>query len=468
MRKHQQANRDTVSINVAVVGHTNSGKTSLLRTLLRDSRFGEVSDSAGTTRHVEGGAIFLDGQPQLALYDTPGLEDSIGLLEALESLAQSGDERALTGHQLLRRFVSGGEGFPEFEQELKVLRQLLVDDLMFYVIDVREPLLGKYRDEMTLLSYAAKPVIPVLNFINSERANTEQWRELLATFNLHAQVDFDTVVFRFEDEVRLLRKMQSLLPRQHDMLEQLLRQRQHSWRTSLHSAGRRCAELLVDCAGYYVFCDPQAQAVTLAQQTMQQRLRQSEKAAQREVLAIFGFSADDVRLSTLSVCDGIWQADLFDKTLLTTLGIDLGGGAAKGAAAGATLDVLVGGLSLGAATAVGAIAGAAWSTRERVGRRVGALLNRQQRVCADDTTLSVLWQRQRLLLSTLQSRGHAATRTIELKTSADKAKMPEDWSRWLKRIRANPRWSRLQTQDVTAPREREELIGSISAELLDF
>ena len=41
-------------LRVAVVGHTNTGKTSLLRTLARDAGFGEVSDSAGTPRHVVG------------------------------------------------------------------------------------------------------------------------------------------------------------------------------------------------------------------------------------------------------------------------------------------------------------------------------------------------------------------------------------------------------------------------------
>ena len=47
-------------LRVAVVGHTNTGKTSLLRTLARDVAFGEVSDAAGTTRHVEGLRLLAD------------------------------------------------------------------------------------------------------------------------------------------------------------------------------------------------------------------------------------------------------------------------------------------------------------------------------------------------------------------------------------------------------------------------
>ena len=40
-------------LKLAVVGHTNTGKTSLLRTLTHDTGFGEVSARPSATRHVE-------------------------------------------------------------------------------------------------------------------------------------------------------------------------------------------------------------------------------------------------------------------------------------------------------------------------------------------------------------------------------------------------------------------------------
>ena len=73
-------------LKLAVVGHTNTGKTSILRTLLRDVYFGEVKNAPATTRHVEK-AMLTDsqtGQELVALYDTPGLEDASGLLDWLE------------------------------------------------------------------------------------------------------------------------------------------------------------------------------------------------------------------------------------------------------------------------------------------------------------------------------------------------------------------------------------------------
>ena len=79
------------ALKVAIVGHTNTGKTSLVRTLTRDAGFGEVSDRPATTRHVEGTVLLVDGRPLVELYDTPGLEDPIGLLEQLDRMR--GDRR---------------------------------------------------------------------------------------------------------------------------------------------------------------------------------------------------------------------------------------------------------------------------------------------------------------------------------------------------------------------------------------
>src|SRR5690606_13910874 len=75
------------ALRLAVVGHTNTGKTSLLRTLSRNPSFGEVRDSPGTTRHVEGLRLLVEGATAVELFDTPGLEDGMALLDYLDVLA---------------------------------------------------------------------------------------------------------------------------------------------------------------------------------------------------------------------------------------------------------------------------------------------------------------------------------------------------------------------------------------------
>jgi small GTP-binding protein len=76
-------------IRIAVVGHTNAGKTSLLRTLTRRVNFGEVSEQPGTTRHSRAADLMVDGAPAVRFFDTPGLEDAAA--RASRSLRQKPD-----------------------------------------------------------------------------------------------------------------------------------------------------------------------------------------------------------------------------------------------------------------------------------------------------------------------------------------------------------------------------------------
>ena len=57
-------------LKLAVVGHTNVGKTSLLRTLTSDVGFGEVSHRPSTTRHFEGARFSFLLVRFLFLYDS--------------------------------------------------------------------------------------------------------------------------------------------------------------------------------------------------------------------------------------------------------------------------------------------------------------------------------------------------------------------------------------------------------------
>src|SRR5690606_1849843 len=103
------------ALKLAVVGHTNVGKTSLLRTLTRDSGFGEVSARPSTTREVQGARVLVDGEPALELFDTPGMEDPIGLMAIVE---QDGGRRS-DGVDRIRAFLESPAQRAAFEQEAK-------------------------------------------------------------------------------------------------------------------------------------------------------------------------------------------------------------------------------------------------------------------------------------------------------------------------------------------------------------
>ena len=104
-------------LKLAVVGHTNVGKTSLLRTLTRDVDFGEVSHHPSTTRHVEGARLSVDGQALLELYDTPAMEDAIALLDYLERPAPPGER--LDDPTRINRYHDGSESRHRMEQQAR-------------------------------------------------------------------------------------------------------------------------------------------------------------------------------------------------------------------------------------------------------------------------------------------------------------------------------------------------------------
>ncbi|KIH80889.1 DUF3482 domain-containing protein [Pseudomonas batumici] len=455
----------TKALKLAVVGHTNVGKTSLLRTLTRDVGFGEVSHRPSTTRHVEGARLSVEGEALLELYDTPGLEDAIALLDYLERLDRPGER--LDGPARVARFLDGSEARQRFEQEAKVLRQLLASDAGLYVIDAREPVLAKYRDELSVLASCGKPLLPVLNFVSSAEQREPQWREALARLGLHALVRFDSVAPPEDGERRLYESLALLLEGARPQLERLVLDLEAQRRARRQSANRLIAELLIDCAACRRSVVSDTDAQTRAIGELRQAVRQREQRCVDALLKLYAFRPGDAAASDLPLLDGRWGDDLFNPETLKQLGVKVGGGIAAGAAAGAGIDLLVGGLTLGAAALVGAIAGGALQTARGYGSRLLGKLKGQRELTVDDNVLRLLALRQRQLLQALEARGHAAMERIQMSLPADttwrEGKLPEA----LHKARAYPQWSSLNAPARLNQPERQEQIDLLLQRLTE-
>jgi small GTP-binding protein len=453
----------TEPLKLAVVGHTNVGKTSLLRTLTRDVGFGEVSHRPSTTRHVEGARLSVDGEPLLELYDTPGLEDAIALLDYLERLERPGER--LDGPARLERFLQGSEARQRFEQEAKVLRQLLASNAGLYVIDAREPVLAKYRDELEVLANCGKPLLPVLNFVASSQHREPEWREALARLGLHALVRFDSVAPPEDGERRLYESLALLLENARPALQRLIDDQQAQRLARRHSGKRLIAELLLDCAACRrsVEAEPAAEARAIA--ALRQDIRQREQRCVEALLKLYAFRREDAHASDLPLLDGRWGDDLFNPETLKLLGVRLGSGVAAGAAAGAGVDLLVGGLTLGAAALAGAIAGGALQTARNYGARLMGKLKGKRELTVDDTVLRLLALRQQQLMVALDNRGHAAQDSIRLGELDEKAwregKLPEA----LVKARAHPQWSTLNPGAKLNQAERQEQLEALVSQI---
>ncbi|WP_312911188.1 GTPase/DUF3482 domain-containing protein [Stutzerimonas nitrititolerans] len=450
-------------LKLALVGHTNVGKTSLLRTLTRDVSFGEVSHRPSTTRHVEGARLSVDGEPLLELYDTPGLEDAIALLDHLERIERPGER--LDGPARTARFLEGSEARQRFEQEAKVLRQLLASDAGLYVIDAREPVLAKYKDELAVLAGCGKPLLPVLNFVAQPGHGEERWREALARLGLHALVRFDSVAPPIDGERRLYESLALLLEQSRAKLQRLIEDHEAQAAALLSEGNRLIAELLVDVAACRRGVAAQPELERGAIRELHDAVRAREQRCVEALLRLYGFRAQDAATADLPLLDGRWGDDLFNPETLKQLGVKIGGGMAAGAAAGAGVDLMVGGITLGAAALLGAIAGGGAQTARHYGSRLLGKLKGQRELTVDDAVLRLLALRQRQLLAALAARGHAAMDAIRLDAADDKAwregKLPEA----LQRCRAHPDWSSLNPAARLQDGERQAALEALQAEL---
>lgn len=441
-------------VRLAVVGHTNAGKTSLLRTLTRNRSFGEVSLRPATTRHVEAINLELGLGLTLEFDDTPGLEDSMGLLDALHN--HSPDPRE-PGPTRLQRWLESPAATARFTQEAKALRQLLACDLALYVADAREPVTGKYQDEFVILNWAGKPCLVVLNFVADPQAKPAAWRAALQRAGLHNTTEFDTVVFDAEHESRLLRQLALLLPAAEAHFERLAALRREERLAQALAAASLIAEMLVDCAALRVRSDASEDV------GLETLVRERERRLNRDLLALFRFAAEDYATRELPITGVEWAIDPFDPDALAEIGLSLGSSAAAGAAVGAALDLATGFTSLGAATLIGGAVGAGIDAATRIGKRVASELGTTTYACVEIRTLLFLARRATLLVNALVRRGHAATEPVTAQLRFEQP-LPNEpaITKLLARCQRHPEWSALAPGMQIAAEDRIEITDALA------
>lgn len=409
------------ALQIAVVGHTNTGKTSLLRTLGRDRSFGEVDDAPGTTRQVRSLAVKLNEATVLEWFDTPGLEDSVSLRDWIDGIDSKAGGVRLDGPDRIARFLADQQAEREFEQEHRVLAQVLRSDAMLYVVDARDEVLAKHRDELYLLQSCARPVLPVLNFVASREADTKPWINVFARHGMHIYLAFDSVSPPINGEQMMYETLGQLLGEHRTLLQSLATQSALARRARITAALDLLAGLCLEVAGVHAAVKNDTKAVEAAVDAQQQQVRGLESAFVKNLLGLYQFGSDDYLPPTQGWAHGQWQADLFSQRTLKELGIDLGKGAAVGAVAGAAVDVLSAGLSLGTGTLIGAAAGSAWQGIDRWGKDLKASVLGERELAVSDAVLLALATRNVRLVAALEQRGHASQTPVVLDEQLDKS-----------------------------------------------
>ena len=203
-----------MNISLSLISHTNVGKTTLARTLLRRD-VGEVRDAAHVTESSD--AYVLIETPEgdeLRLWDTPGFGDSARLLKRLE---QSGNPLGWFLTQVWDRLADR----PFFCSQLAVRNVRDEADVVLYLVNAGEDPAGAayVAAEMRILGWIGRPVIVLLNQLgpprsaDAESADVQRWAAHLAAVPVvRDTIAFDAFARCWVQEEALLDRIAAVLP----------------------------------------------------------------------------------------------------------------------------------------------------------------------------------------------------------------------------------------------------------------
>ena len=355
----------TNSITLSLISHTNIGKTTLARTLLRKD-VGQVLDQAHVTLQNEQFLLLEtpDGL-RLNLWDTPGFGNSHKLLKRLQGLSNPiGWLMAQVWDRLADKpFWCNQQAIRNIQEEA---------DVVLYLVNATEDpaMAGYLQPELDLLIWLKKPVIMLLNQTglidpDRQRQMEARWKQHWSSQTvIHDVTSLDAFTRCWVQEGLLWDCIFQALPKdQRPIMTQL----SNAWREqqldTLHRSMNILSHMLVETAkdAETLFPDAVGQStktlVKRAVQAMDQRLAHRISSMSTQLIKLHGLSGETAhtiqsRLEDVTVPGERqpWKEESF------------WGGLVSGAAAGFASDVATGGVSHGVFTIGGAILGALGGT----------------------------------------------------------------------------------------------------------
>lgn len=401
------------TLKIAIVGHTNTGKTSLIRTLTRERNFGEVKDEASTTINV---AEIKRASQDLSLtyIDTPGIEDAMAVLDTLEEKYPS-RSRIEEADNLLK-FAKDSHIETLFEQEVKVIKQLFEADLTCYVIDCRLPFLPKFDDELTLIEKTHRPILPILNFIEGE--HLESWKKHLKAHGIHHYLEFDTVIppqkRRFYEQIAIM------FPEIYSEIMAYVTLEELSDQTRFEQAMTVTANFYLNLMTLQLKEKRDSSAEKIMGK-LNKAIEKIEKSAIDSLLSIYQFNKEDIEYFKLAIEGSQYEQDLFTSDSLIDFSVLFTKGAVGGAGLMVGIDALAGFTTLGAASATGAIIGGLAASFKHFGGSVMDHIQDMETYCINDEAVNYLLNRMLYIVGALNGRSHAQLTPIYLNhTKTDK------------------------------------------------
>ena len=371
------------TIQLALISHTNNGKTTLARTLMGVD-VGEVRDAAHVTIASESHTLLATPQgDQLRLWDTPGFGDSVRLLKRL---GQSGNPIGWFLREVLDRYRD--RPFWLSQQALRAARDAA--DVVLYLVNSSEDPrdAGYVPAEMKILEWLGKPVVVLLNQTGRPRPQAEEqaeqarWRDHVRQYPVvrevlaldafarcwvHERVFYEALgrlvaAQQQQGYARLFAAWEAGNAARYDQAMRLLAdQLAAAVRDSepVEAESKSMLKSALKAVGIGKDAERQRQETAMA--TLVERLNRRTAAMTRELLILHKLDPAEAATINARVRDQFLLRAPVDQAQAGLLGAII-----SGAATGLSADLLAGGLTLGGGALVGGVvgaltfAGAAW------------------------------------------------------------------------------------------------------------
>jgi len=338
----------------AVVGHPNKGKSSIVSTLSRQDAV-SISDISGTTTQSQSFAMEVEGSSLYTLVDTPGFQRPRQVLAWLEANASNASERGAAVDQFISTFGQSDTA-PKFHDETELLSPIMAGAGVIYVVDGSLPYTPEYEAEMSILQWTGQPRMALINPIGGEQY-VEQWQSALSQYFSVVRV-FDPMTADYQKQFTVLSAFAELYEPWRKNIEASVAAFQGYFQSLEQKSVHIVVESLIDMLRNETSVNVPAQFAEEAlkvdvKRRYQQAMRDIESRMQRRLKELYAHHQLELQAEQLTAD----YPDLFDQTFWYLFGLDrqkiVGLATSAGAAAGAVVDIGVGGASL----MTGAIAG---------------------------------------------------------------------------------------------------------------
>lgn len=358
---------DDSTLTVSLISHTNVGKTTLARTLLRRD-VGEAYDRSHVTDISEAYVMVASQGRRLLLWDTPGFGDTARLLRRLR---QSEKPIQWITTQLWDRYVNRPLWCSQ--QAVKNVREEA--DIVLYLVDASQrPEEMPFVDmEMEILSWIGKPVVLLLNQTGPPRApevekeDEERWRRHMRRFPIvQNAINLDAFARCWVQEGELLEQLAPAVPVAKKETFRVLRE---AWREKNLTVHREAVAVLAQALTASLLDVVKVsneswwqkiglkrgeldEEMTEARRQLSERLSQRAIDVTNELIKLFGLEGQSSHPLGHQSRELFGNNHRVNESLWTAIG-----GLASGLTSGVIVDILSHGTTVFAGTVLGALGG---------------------------------------------------------------------------------------------------------------